>query len=49
MHDERQYHRRREQHCREQAASATDPAIRKCHEQLADLHAAALLAVALAS
>jgi hypothetical protein len=33
------YHRQREQHCREMAESATDPDVRRRHEQLADLHA----------
>lgn len=33
------YHRQREQHCRELAQSATDPDVRRRHEQLANLHA----------
>jgi hypothetical protein len=33
------YHRQREQHCREMAESATDPDVRRRHEELADLHA----------
>ena len=37
--DQMAYHRQREQHCREMAESATDPEIRRRHEQLASLHA----------
>jgi len=33
------YHRQREQHCREMAEIATDPEIRRRHEELANLHA----------
>jgi hypothetical protein len=33
------YHRQREQHCREMAEIATDPDVRRRHEELADLHA----------
>ena len=33
------YHRQREQHGREMAESATDPDVRRRHEELADLHA----------
>lgn len=33
------YHRQREQHCRELAEGATDPEVRRRHEELADLHA----------
>jgi hypothetical protein len=33
------YHRQREQQCREMAESATDPDVRRRHEELADLHA----------
>lgn len=33
------FHRQREQHCRELAQSATDPNIRRRHEELAKLHA----------
>jgi hypothetical protein len=36
------YHRQREQHCRELAESATDPDVRRRHEELADLHAGRL-------
>lgn len=35
------YHRQREQQCRELAQSATDPEIRRRHEELALLHARA--------
>ena len=33
------YHRQREQHCREMAEVATDPDVRRIHEELAQLHA----------
>ena len=33
------YHREREQHCREMAQLASDPDIRRRHEELASLHA----------
>ncbi|NUS99647.1 MAG: hypothetical protein HOP96_01570 [Sphingomonas sp.] len=33
------YHREREQRCREMAAGATDPDVRRRHEELANLHA----------
>jgi hypothetical protein len=33
------YHREREQHCRAMAESATDPDVRRRHEELASLHA----------
>jgi hypothetical protein len=33
------YHREREQHCRAMAQFATDPDVRRRHEELADLHA----------
>jgi hypothetical protein len=33
------YHREREQHCRSMAELATDPDIRRRHEELASLHA----------
>ncbi len=33
------YHRQREQHCREMAEIASDPDVRRRHEELADLHA----------
>lgn len=33
------YHRQREQQCREMAESASDPDVRRRHEELADLHA----------
>ena len=33
------YHRQREQHCRDMAQSATDPDVRRRHEELAQLHA----------
>jgi hypothetical protein len=33
------YHRAREHECREMAESATDPAVRRRHERLAELHA----------
>ena len=38
-YDEHVYHRDREQHCREMAELATDPEVRRRHEQLASLHA----------
>jgi hypothetical protein len=37
--DQMAYHRQREQQCRELAESATDPDVRRRHEELADLHA----------
>jgi hypothetical protein len=33
------YHREREQHCREMAELASDPDVRRRHEELASLHA----------
>lgn len=33
------YHREREQQCRALAEEATDPDVRRRHQQLADLHA----------
>lgn len=33
------YHREREQHCREMAQLASDPDVRRRHEELASLHA----------
>jgi len=35
------YHRAREQQCREMADSASDPDVRRRHEELAELHAIA--------
>ena len=37
--DQMAYHRQREQHCREMAEVATDPDVRRRHEELAALHA----------
>ena len=37
--DQMAYHRQREQQCRELAESATDPEVRRRHEELAELHA----------
>jgi hypothetical protein len=37
--DDPGYHREREQQCRTLAAGATDPDIRRRHEELAELHA----------
>jgi hypothetical protein len=37
--DEPGYHREREQQCRTLAAHATDPDVRRRHEELAELHA----------
>jgi hypothetical protein len=33
------FHRQREQECREQAEQATDPEVRRRHEELANMHA----------
>jgi hypothetical protein len=33
------YHRQREQQCRDLAETASDPDVRRRHEELADLHA----------
>jgi hypothetical protein len=33
------YHRQRERHCRTMAKSASDPDVRRRHEELAELHA----------
>jgi hypothetical protein len=38
-YDQFMYHREREQHCRSLAQTATDPDVRRRHEELADLHA----------
>lgn len=37
--EDRQYHRERERHCREMAELASDPEVRRLHEELASLHA----------
>ena len=37
--DEQLYHREREQHCRSMAELASDPDVRRRHEELAELHA----------
>ena len=37
--DDHSYHRQREQHCRSMAQFASDPEIRRRHEELASLHA----------
>jgi hypothetical protein len=34
-----EYHRQRERHCRSMAQCASDPEIRRRHEDLANLHA----------
>jgi len=39
------YHRQREQHCRELAQTASDPEVRRRHEELARLHASRLTQV----
>ena len=33
------YHRQREKHCREMAEGASNPEVRRRHEELASLHA----------
>jgi len=38
-YDDHMYHREREQHCRSLAQTASDPDVRRRHEELADLHA----------
>jgi hypothetical protein len=38
-HEHHIYHREREQHCREMAELASDPEVRRRHEELASLHA----------
>ena len=38
-HEHHIYHREREQHCREMAQLASDPDVRRRHEELASLHA----------
>jgi hypothetical protein len=37
--DDHSYHRERERHCRAMAELASDPAVRRRHEELASLHA----------
>jgi hypothetical protein len=37
--EDRQYHQDRERHCRSMAAVASDPDVRRRHEELAKLHA----------
>jgi hypothetical protein len=37
--EQQSYHRHRERQCRSMAESASDPEIRRRHEQLAELHA----------
>ena len=37
-YENRTYHRQREQHCREMAQGASDPDVRRRHEELAELH-----------
>lgn len=38
-HNDHAYHREREQHCRAMAELASDPDVRRRHEELASLHA----------
>jgi hypothetical protein len=38
-HEDNVYHRERERQCRSMAAMATDPEVRRRHEELAELHA----------
>jgi hypothetical protein len=38
-YDDLDFHRERERHCRSQAELASDPDVRRRHEELADLHA----------
>lgn len=38
-YDDLAYHRQREQQCREMAEGASDPEVRRRHEELADMHA----------
>lgn len=38
-HEHHVYHPEREQHCREMAQLASDPEVRRRHEELASLHA----------
>jgi hypothetical protein len=38
-YDDHIYHREREQQCRTLAQSASDPDVRRRHEELAELHA----------
>ena len=38
-YEDRTYHRERERHCRSMAEIASDPDVRRRHEELADLHA----------
>ena len=38
-YDDHNYHLERERHCRSQADLASDPDVRRRHEELADLHA----------
>ncbi|HSQ98815.1 MAG TPA: hypothetical protein VLM36_02755 [Sphingomicrobium sp.] len=37
--DDHLYHRNRERHCRSMAQLASDPEVRRRHEELASLHA----------
>ena len=39
LDDDRLYHRVRAQQCREMAAHATDPEVKRRHEELAAMHA----------
>jgi hypothetical protein len=38
-YDDHTYHRERERHCRTMAELASDPDVRRRHEELASLHA----------
>ena len=38
-HDSHIYHLEREQHCRQMAELASDPDVRRRHEELASMHA----------
>jgi hypothetical protein len=38
-HEDHIYHRERERHCRAMAELASDPEVRRRHEELASLHA----------
>lgn len=39
VYETQSYHRTREQHCRQMAELASDPDVRRRHEELASLHA----------
>jgi hypothetical protein len=45
-YEDHSYHLMRERHCRTMARLASDPEVRRRHEQLAELHASRVIGIA---